>query len=96
MTKKNDKKDAALLYGEAMGELERILSRIESEEVDIDELATEVERAAGLVRICRDKLRTTEDRVQAVVRTFDLEEETTGPEEEDEGTIDDEVPDKLP
>ena len=40
----------------------------EEEDVDIDELATRVERAADLIRLCSEKLRAAELRVEKVTR----------------------------
>ena len=54
-------------YGEAAAELETILQEIETGEVDIDDLTRKVERAAELIRLCRDKLRATEVRVKKIV-----------------------------
>ena len=54
-------------YGEAAAELETILQEIESGAVDIDDLTRKVERAAELIRLCRDKLRATEVKVKKIV-----------------------------
>ncbi len=43
-------------YTEAMARLEEIVSRIESNEVDIDELSEQLKEAQKLVKYCRDKL----------------------------------------
>jgi exodeoxyribonuclease VII small subunit len=60
-------KSKAPRYGEAAAELETILQEIETGEVDIDDLTRKVERAAELIRLCRDKLRATEVRVKKIV-----------------------------
>jgi exodeoxyribonuclease VII small subunit len=54
-------------YSEASNELEQILAEIEDGTVDVDALTEKVERAAALIRICRDKLSGTEMRVTKVV-----------------------------
>ncbi len=43
-------------YTEAMARLEEIVSRIESNEVDIDELSEQLKEAQKLIKYCRDKL----------------------------------------
>lgn len=43
-------------YTEAMVRLEEIVSRIESSEVDIDELGEQLKEAQKLIKYCRDKL----------------------------------------
>jgi exodeoxyribonuclease VII small subunit len=50
-----------------MAELEAILSRIETEETDIDALATELRRAAQLLELCRAKIRRAEVEVTQIV-----------------------------
>ncbi|MDX1504041.1 MAG: exodeoxyribonuclease VII small subunit [Thermoanaerobaculia bacterium] len=60
-------------FGEAMERLEEILRRIESEEIDIDELAGELKVAAELLELCRRKIRRAEVEVGQIVEA--LEEE---------------------
>ncbi len=52
-----------LRYQEAMQQLQAIVRRIESAEVDVDELATAVREANRLITVCRQKLRSAEDEV---------------------------------
>jgi exodeoxyribonuclease VII small subunit len=66
----------ALGFGEAMAELEAILGRIESEETDIDALATELRRAAELLEICRAKIRRAEAEVTQIVQRLAEPEES--------------------
>jgi exodeoxyribonuclease VII small subunit len=54
-------------YGEAMAEIEDILDKIESGELDVDELTEKVKRVAGLLDICKKKLKTTESEIQKVI-----------------------------
>jgi len=44
-------------YSEAYKELNQILSKLESDEVDIDNLTADIIRAADLVKYCQDRLR---------------------------------------
>jgi exodeoxyribonuclease VII small subunit len=56
-----------LAYADALAELERILDTLESDRVDVDTLATRVERAAALIRLCRSRLGAARTQVEAVV-----------------------------
>jgi exodeoxyribonuclease VII small subunit len=83
-------------FSEAMAELEAILERIESEEVDVDRLAEELRRAAELLEICRGKIRRADVEVTQIVQA--LEADDDGDEEEpepdeDEDEDDDELDD---
>ncbi|MEW6744489.1 MAG: exodeoxyribonuclease VII small subunit [Planctomycetota bacterium] len=71
-------------YQEAVRELEEILEAIEGEEVDIDDLSGKVERAAELIRTCREKIADTEARVTRVVQELEksIEGETGATGEE--------------
>lgn len=51
----------------AMTELEQILAEIESEQVDVDLLATRMRRAAELVRFCRSRISGAQMEVEQVV-----------------------------
>ena len=66
-------------YGEAARRLEEILARIEEGQVDIDELSGLVGEAAGLVTLCRNKIRAAEVQVRTI--TEQLEREGAGAEE---------------
>lgn len=55
-------------YQEAFAELERIVREIESEAVDVDQLAAKVKRASELIKICREKLTATETDVQEILK----------------------------
>ncbi|MCF8374216.1 MAG: exodeoxyribonuclease VII small subunit [Bacteroidales bacterium] len=61
MAKKN------LNYKEAITEIEDILSKIENEELDVDELAKNVERVSELLKLCKDKLHKTEAEVEKIL-----------------------------
>ena len=62
--KKMEKK---MTYSEAIAELERIVEEIEEGSVTVDELSEKVTRAAHLLRICKEKLSSTEDEVKKVL-----------------------------
>ena len=54
-------------YGEAITEIEEILEKIETGELDVDELTAKVKRVASLLDICKKKLKTTETEIQKVI-----------------------------
>ncbi len=54
-------------YGEAMQELQDIMSRIEDEDIDVDILLEEVKRAATLIKFCKDKLQKTNVEIQKIL-----------------------------
>ena len=49
-----------LKYEEAMAQLEAIVHKMESNELDIDEIAAQLKTAKRLIKFCRDKLTKTE------------------------------------
>lgn len=51
-------------YTEAMAEIERIMTKLRGESVDVDTLTAEVKRASELIDKCKSKLRTTEEEVR--------------------------------
>ncbi|MDD4955683.1 MAG: exodeoxyribonuclease VII small subunit, partial [Candidatus Omnitrophica bacterium] len=61
----------AIKYNEAVNELNAILSDLESERVDVDELTTRVKRAVELIKLCREKIEETELEVRKIVKEFD-------------------------
>jgi exodeoxyribonuclease VII small subunit len=67
--------ETALSFREAMDELEGILERIEGEEIDIDQLAEELRRAAQLLDLCRGKIRKAEVEVTQIVQSLEEPEE---------------------
>ncbi len=76
--------EAEIAFGDAIQELEAILHRIESEEIDIDQLAGELKRATGLLEICRSKVRKAEAEVSQVVQALEHEPDAETPAGEDE------------
>ena len=56
-----------LTYAEAMAEIEKILGRLRSEEMNVDGLAAEVKRATELIASCKARLRKAEAGVSKVL-----------------------------
>jgi exodeoxyribonuclease VII small subunit len=55
-------------FNEAVVEIEKILSKIESGDLDVDKLAVEVKRASELIRQCQKKLHTTEEEINSIFK----------------------------
>ena len=49
-----------LKYEEALVQLETIVHKMESNEMNIDEIAAQLKTAQRLIKLCRDKLTKTE------------------------------------
>lgn len=62
-------------YKNAMDRLESILERIDNSEMEIDELAGQVQEATELLRRCRQILLKTEQNVQEALASLDGEVE---------------------
>jgi exodeoxyribonuclease VII small subunit len=60
-----------LTYTKAVEEIEAILSRIENDELDVDELSTNVKRAAKLIKYCKEKLKKTEEEVSDILNEIE-------------------------
>ena len=63
-----------LTYEEALQELQDILGRMQSNELGIDSLTENIQRASLLLDFCQGKLKTTEAEVQAVLKRLGLED----------------------
>ncbi|CAB4738957.1 unannotated protein [freshwater metagenome] len=61
------KKDEEIGYAEALKELETILAELERTDVDVDVLASRVERASELIRLCRDRIGNAKLQIDNVV-----------------------------
>ncbi|MDE0318637.1 MAG: exodeoxyribonuclease VII small subunit [Acidimicrobiaceae bacterium] len=58
-------------YAESMAELEAILASLEHDDVDIDTLASKVERASLLIAHCEGRLRATELSLTSILAQHD-------------------------
>lgn len=63
-------------YSEAMKRLETIVSRIEGNELDIDQLGSQLKEAQKLIKFCRDKLYKADEEIKRML------EDGKEPEEE--------------
>jgi exodeoxyribonuclease VII small subunit len=58
-------------YSEAFEELQQIVSEIEAGDISVDELSEKVKRAALLIRICKNKLASTEEDVTRILKELE-------------------------
>jgi len=56
-----------ITYTDAIEELETIVAEIEQGEISIDTLSEKVKRAAELIKICKQKLSSTEEDVNKIL-----------------------------
>ena len=63
-----------LNYTSAFEELQAIVTEIEQGEITVDELSEKVKRAAQLIKICKQKLTTTEEDVNKILKELEGEE----------------------
>lgn len=54
-------------YAEALAEIERILERLQREEIPVDDLAAEVKRATELIATCGQRLHKAEEEVGKIL-----------------------------
>lgn len=58
-------------FGDAMEELDRLVAELESDALDVDQLARRVERAAELVTLCRERIEAARFSVDEVLVRLD-------------------------
>ena len=58
-------------YSKSIKKLEEIIEKIESEEIDVDELSVSVKEAVTLIKTCKNKIEKAELEVKKVVDGFD-------------------------
>ena len=62
-------------YAEAMREVESILSELDSNSVDVDILATKVERASFLINWCNERIASAQMTIDSLVADLGVDEE---------------------
>lgn len=58
-------------YTEAISELEKILKKIESDDLDVDVLGDEIKKAAQLLKLCKEKLYKTDQEIKKILDNLD-------------------------
>lgn len=54
-------------YAQAMEKLENIVSAVEKDELDIDQLSEKLKEAQKLVRFCKDKLYKADEEIKKIM-----------------------------
>ncbi|WP_298612559.1 exodeoxyribonuclease VII small subunit [uncultured Odoribacter sp.] len=60
-----------LSYKEAMAEIESIVTMLEENKLDVDELSAKVKRVSQLIAFCKSKLHNTEEEVENILKTME-------------------------
>jgi len=60
-----------LSYSEAYSKLQDILSLIEGNQLDIDELSAKIKEATLLLKICKDKLFVANEETKKIIDNID-------------------------
>jgi exodeoxyribonuclease VII small subunit len=58
-------------YKEAITEIEEILTQLENNELDVDELSEKVKRVSLLVTFCKEKLHHTEKEIDKILKDME-------------------------
>ena len=66
---------ADVKYSKAIERLDEIIGKIESDEIDVDELSLKVKEAVSLVKLCKAKIDKAEMEVKNLVDDFAKENE---------------------
>lgn len=59
-----------LNYKDAIAEIEQIVTLLEENKLDVDELGTKVKRVSELIAFCKAKLHNTEEEVENILKAM--------------------------
>ena len=59
-------------YKTAIKEIEEIVSQLEDNTLDIDDLSEKVKRVSTLISFCKSKLKTTEEEVAKILESIEV------------------------
>ena len=62
-------------YNQSLAELEKILAELRSDSCDVDTLAARTRRAVELLKICRERLTTTEEELRSILASLQSSEQ---------------------
>lgn len=65
--KKPDMSKSEISYQDAVREIEEIIRKIESGELNVDQLTDKVKKATLLLEICRKKLKTADEEISRII-----------------------------
>ena len=54
-------------YEKAMAELQSIVTKMENDELDADQLSEQLKRAQELIKFCKDKLTKTDEEIKKIL-----------------------------
>jgi exodeoxyribonuclease VII small subunit len=77
MAKKN------LTYEEAVNEIESILEKIEQEDLNVEDLGKNVRRVSELIKMCKARLKATEQEVDNIIKEMDGQDQEPLPFDDD-------------
>ena len=60
-------------YEEALQELETIVQQMENNDLDIDQLTQQLQRAKQLIKLCKERLTRTGEEIQQLLKEEDAE-----------------------
>lgn len=63
--------ESELTYQEALEELRAIHARLRGDDVDVDRLLQDVQRASDLLAFCKERLESVGERLEEVLEDFD-------------------------
>ena len=61
------KKETTVKYEEAVHQLEEIVNKMENDELDIDSLTVQLEKAKKLIKLCKEKLTKTDNEIHQIL-----------------------------
>lgn len=62
-----EEKDQKMTYSQAIGELEKIVKEMQSENCSIDNLSEYTTRSLELLKICKAKLQSTDEELKKIL-----------------------------
>ncbi|MBF0503539.1 MAG: exodeoxyribonuclease VII small subunit [Candidatus Omnitrophica bacterium] len=69
---------ADVKYHKAIERLDEIITKIEGDDIDVDELSLKVKEAVSLIKLCKAKIDKAELEVKQVVEDFAKESKENG------------------
>jgi exodeoxyribonuclease VII small subunit len=54
-------------YEAALAELQSIVSKMENDELDVDQMSVQLKRAQELIKFCKEKLTQTDEEIKKIL-----------------------------
>ena len=54
-------------YEAALAELQSIVSKMENDELDVDQMSLQLKRAQELIKFCKEKLTKTDEKIKKIL-----------------------------